>query len=240
MAYGVFRQTGVWLNEWDAIAYELSVAVNTTIEYQPIGALPVFEPDADGEWDDWVAPLLNGSAAIAGFQPFSVIRLQTFFYSPPVYYDYAIFVTAKPKRVREIEVFARLLSPLGFTVWIGSLVSVALLFITLEIVIHFVRMLGRHQISCEEIPEKTTNSHSLPNHYLSLDEILRPILGQGENSPTFEKDTRRNWRGRLLLGLWFLVLNVIRSGYQNAMITYIVAPEYTRPPTTFSEQADSG
>ena len=52
--YEAFLATGVWLNEWDATMYELSVMLNATIQYNPVGALPKAQSDEDGVWDDWV------------------------------------------------------------------------------------------------------------------------------------------------------------------------------------------
>ena len=247
----MFQRTNVWFFFFEAIVYELSLSINTTLQFEKLAAPQRDGPDEDGDWDAWKSPLLDGSAAIAGFQHYSIPALKVLHYTRPVVSTYALFITAKPKRVYGSDKLSSLLSPLSLKVWIGSCLSVVALYVAIELTLHVHRFsefqkLIQMYVPTASIPnlstaEKSVFKKMLPRHvhYSALVELVKPWIGQGGISVTFERNVANDSVAKFLLGIWLLILNVLGSAYQSELTSCVVSPEYTRPPTTFRELAES-
>ena len=245
----IFQATGKWLNPYDAVVYFVSLAVNATVQFQGAAAVPQMEPDADGDWDPWVAPLIDESAAVATFQPYSVARLHAFHYPGSFVHDYVNFITAQPRRLKATRnTLIRFMSPLTKEVWFWIAASLGTLFITIELAIHFHRCkillesvrLGYRKDSLFQLPLLPSKNLVWKHfHYQTFTELMRPLFNQGGSAEAFEMSIRNDVQAKCLLSLWFLAMIVLGSGYQSAMKSRIVAPEYTKPPRTFRELANS-
>ena len=250
--YEYFKRTGEWSDTYSAIVYELSVALNATVQFKSENSIPRLERDADGSWDDWLSPLTDGSAAIAAFQTYSDDggnRLKEFHFAKPYTFESVIFITAQPKKVRQSNnSLGRLLSPLDLQVWMASCASILMLSAALEVVIHskvFAKAFNLYFVNCDYISTETamtptqseSSSPAKTCKHLTLFEILKLLLGQGATIP--ENLTKNVAQIRFLFSIWLLVTIVLGSGYQSFMTSHIVAPKFTKPPETFAELAES-
>ena len=69
---------------------------------------------------------------------------------------------------------------------------------------------------------------------------MKPFLDQsGLSSNTFQREIEKRPLGRLVLGMWFLLLIVLGSEYKSEVTSAVVIPDFTKPPETFKELADS-
>ena len=136
-AFELFEATGEWFNPYDAIVYDAYKSVNPTILFQGVPAVAKMKPDEDGDWDEWVAPLADESAAVAILQPMSVARLRAFHYPMAYLNDHITFITAPPRRLRATRnSFARFMSPLTKEIWLCVAATIVGLFISIEITVH--------------------------------------------------------------------------------------------------------
>ena len=99
--------------------------VNATPEFElePVFSLPSDGLNEEGDWDYWAQPLLDGSAAISTLMRHSILVSKVVHFSRPVAHDSCCFITGKPRKVENPELFSKLIAPLGFEVWILGLIS---------------------------------------------------------------------------------------------------------------------
>ena len=77
-------------------------------------------------------------------------------------------------------------------------------------------------------------------HIFTLGALLKPSLHQsGLSSSMFQSDIQKRWLGRVIVGLWFLLLIVICNEYKSEVTSAVVVPTFTKPPETFKELSDS-
>ena len=240
-----FRKTGTWNSLFEGVVYELLLLVNGTLEEQRIMTLPHVGTHKDGRWDDWLQPLIDGNAAISTVQRHTIPGSRVVMYTRPVYFDYACFITEKPKRVVKSQAL-KLISPLSPNVWIGSGISLFVLFIFIEFSIRTHRYMERQQyfrqllFKCRTVNKEMMDSMLSPHFcFLTLGALLKPLLEQGGMTESFSENVRNDHQTKLLIGLWLILLIVLISGYKSAMTSVLVLPAYTTPPSTFKELAYS-
>ncbi|CAG7817669.1 unnamed protein product, partial [Allacma fusca] len=223
-----YERTGKFTHVVVAKIFEFSKYINSSLRLIPIRFLPQESNIKDGDWDDFIKPLLNGSAAIS-----TIIRL-----APghlPILYETMYsseegvrFVTGTPQRILHNSIY-RLTSPFSLSVWISSLWCIVTVFLTLEIII-------RYQIDHFQcLSRKFRQGEKYRRHHSSntLIAILQPIVDQNAlSSITFSKSIKNNF-GRVLIGMWFLLLISLGCVYKSKLIQMVVMPRYHQPPSTF-------
>ena len=248
----LFEATGKWYNAYEAIVYDAFKSVNATILFQVATAVTRMKPDKDGDWDEWVAPLADESAAVASFQPMSVARLRDFHYPMAYLNDHVAFITAPPRRLTATRnYFARFMSPLTKEVWVCLAAAIVGLFVVMETTTHFHQWtVGGMQTADHtdrqdslnensKLPSSTTCVQKQFTSHCTLGELLKPLVYQGGNDQAFKAVTHNYLQAKCLLALWLLAIIVLGSSCQSAMKSRIVAPEYSIPPKTFRELANS-
>ena len=252
-AVKTYEEEKVWYSVLEATAIVFVWSVNATPEFEKVITLPRDGKNEDGEWDDWLQPLIDGSASIATLQQYSVEGSSVVLYTVPALYDVSCFITAKPKRIRG-KGLSKMLMPLSFHVWIGFIASLLVLGIFIEAAIHLRRY---HQVwayirnfggaattfqSTGSIEVMFIFQSMLPAHFhrLTFSALVKPVFDQsGLTSRIFTRNIEKDDVGKFLLGMWFILLIVLGCGYKSKFTSVVVLPEFTRPPTTFRELANS-
>ena len=128
-----FEHTGEWNDYLTATMYQLASYANATLEPTAIFGAPRTGLTLDGDWDEFVMPLLDGSGVITQLLEPSDYNRKFLFSSSPIYFDNVAFITARPTRLRFTSL-ARLAAPLRINVWVGIGISFVLVFIALEVI----------------------------------------------------------------------------------------------------------
>ena len=114
-----------------ATIYELAGYANAPVERVPVFGAPKTGLTPEGEWDDFVMPLLDGSGVITQFLEQSVYVNKFVFSSSPIYFDNLAFITAHPTRLRFTSL-ARLAGPLRPSIWVAIGLSCVFVFTVLQ------------------------------------------------------------------------------------------------------------
>ena len=246
-----FKSTGTWRDFLAATKYELVTSLNGSLEMQPVFTLPNTGLNEDGEWDEFVKPTLNGEAVFAALLKPSAYNRHAVYLSEPMFFDSTAFITARPKRIYYSSL-GKLYEPLTTAVWIGTCVSVIVMVIAVETIIHAKRGLTEVPI----FPKKWTRAlasvvirrlghpylcpkksllESQHEHSHTIHAVVDPLLDQsGLRSRVFQENINHGTT-RLLVGMWFLLVIVLSQAYKSMMTSLIVRPRYKSPPTTFAE-----
>ena len=77
-------------------------------------------------------------------------------------------------------------------------------------------------------------------HLLTLGAVLKPSLDQsGLSARVFQQNVEKRQLGKLVLGMWFLLLIVLGSEYKSEVTSAVVVPNFKKPPATFRQLAES-
>ena len=238
-----FRETGKFYDFAAATIYELFLAVNATPELEPVFSLPSDGLNEEGDWDDWAQPLVDGSAAISTLMRHSIVVSKVVHFSRPIAHDSCCFITGKPRKAENPELFSKLIAPLGFEVWIGALIS---LIGFLIVFLATLEACGRGAVTSPtnssqfHVRMETPDEKRLLKNmrYWAVATLLRSVVDQGGSS-AFQREIQYKMLSRFLLAVWFLMIIVLGCGYKSKMTSLVVSPIYTAPPTTFKELAES-
>ena len=216
----LYQETGRWYSFAVAIIHEFSIAVNATVESEIVFSRPTDGPDENGDWNDWTAPLVDGSAAInlmlkVPHRKYSVLHI-----SKPLWYDRACFITQPPKRVRQTNALHALLLPFSAFVWYTSFTSVVCLFISLQALGHLGRKNKLHPSKSIRHVEAPVLKTVTPKHSPlgTLAALINPVIDQ---NGALEKVAEQQCVVRILLSLWLVVIVVLGSAYKSKVIELV-------------------
>ncbi|CAG7725129.1 unnamed protein product [Allacma fusca] len=157
----------------------LATYVNATLELESVMQALQSSHFQDGEWDGWVQPILDGTAAIstllrptAGFFPIAYLsRFGVFFTTG--------FLTGLPKRATFDGIF-RLAHPFDTSIWIVMLTSILAVFITVAIMLFYESQALFHEKRrwAWESSEFKSTTNSINSYLSTVLAILQPILEQ--------------------------------------------------------------
>ena len=244
----IFERTGMWNDYLSGTMYELACFANATLELAAAFGAPRTGLTLEGDWDEFVMPLIDGSGVITQLLEPSVYNRKFVFSSSPMFFDNVVFISDHPKRLRFTSL-AKLSAPLRLNVWIAIGLSFVCVFIALEIIIEVYRKLkferrarGLRKASFVLSPiEKSLIWEAIPDHHQhwTAFALVSSALDQcAIFSGPFAKNIDGN-ASRLLFSLWYLMLIVIGCAYKSDLTSSIVKPVYIQPPTTFTELVES-
>ena len=243
-----FKKTGVWVDHLVGTMYELTLQVNASLEIEPIFGQSRTGLTAEGEWDGYVQPTFDGSAAFVMLLEPSVENRKVIYVTKPIFDDNVCFMTHRPKRLR-LNRLSRLTQPLKSTVWLAIAESLICLFIAIEVTVavqrhlkfeHFAMAAKKSRSQLPKI-QRALLWNIIPEHFSTwtVTALIKSALDQnGLSNPTFSQNVEGTI-ARLLLTLWYLMLIVVGCGYKSNLTSMIVKPVYLQPPQTFSELAES-
>ena len=135
----------------------------------------------EGDWDDWAHPLVDGSAAISTLMRHSVLVSKVVHFSRPIAHDSCCFITGKPRKAANLEFFSKLIAPLSFEVWLGSLISlIGFLLVFLSTLHECHRSVGSPMKSNQFHVEILDKKRLLKNmRHWAIATLLRSAIDQG-------------------------------------------------------------
>ena len=248
-ALETFHKTGQWTDSMVATMYELAQAFNGTLALKAVFGLPSTGMTADGEWDGFVEPTLDGSAVLVELLQLTPENGRVIHLTNPFYFDSICFITDKPKR-RKFTSLSKIIQPLEPVVWMALILAAVCLLIALEIAIEattardFERgaQMFRPRQQLLSVIERSLISDALPAHSTGWT-VFALIVSLWEQTAMFSKDFSstigKSDICKFLIALWYVLIIVLGSGYKSHLTSSIVTPTYDLPPTTFQELVDS-
>ena len=228
-----------WNNHLAGTTYELAVWANATLELATVFGAPKAGLTLEGDWDDFVLPLIEGTAAITQMIEQTVENRKAVFSSSITLFDSVAFITNQPKVLR-VTSLARLAKPLRMKVWIGIGVSFLCVFFVLEMVIRVRRTVGCTGESRKYFGKAAQFLSPAPRHqfHWTAFALATAALDQAAVGGEFANSAR--WHSsRLLIGLWYLMWIVVGCAYKSDLTAMIVKPVFIQPPRTFEELIES-
>ena len=210
-----YEQTGIEKSSHDFAVRFVAKRFNMTFEIEQVFGVPDTGLKEDGELDDFVLPLADGTAAVTGLLIASHLIDHLVYLTEPYIYDAMLFITAPPK-FHNPDPFDALGEPLDMGVWIAGIVASLSVFGCMCIVVVTLKI----------------KRGSLSAAFAS---VYSPVLDQaglfGQRAQSVSVS--------LLLGTWLLGLIVVGNSYKSKLISSILIPNYDYPPRTFAELAES-
>ncbi|CAG7732306.1 unnamed protein product, partial [Allacma fusca] len=236
-----FEETGIWMDKGAGVLYELTQITNATLELFP--AYNIENAD-DYEENDFIRPLVDGSAAVSSILVFTQRLDRIAYRTITSEVQRVCFITALPRKTK-FNSLIRLAHAFEFVVWIWTLLSIVAVFLILETLKRHVklrtdRIVGNpSRILWVASAFGTTLKQDKTRliHYKTLFVLLRPILDQGGDLAAVFKQNKRITRTRLIIGMWLLLLIALGCAYKCKLISLVVMPKYIHPPATFLELA---
>ena len=239
-----FKENGVWDDYLTATIHTLALSVNATMEMATVFGAPRTGVTLEGDWDDFVLPLIEGTAVMTQLMEQTVENRKVVFSSSIMFFDNVAFITDRPKRLRYTSL-ARLAKPLRLSVWIGIAISFSCLFIALEVIINLRRFLEFQRQARKNFRkaaplltpfEKSLVSARIPPHHChwTTFALVTSALDQCAIGGQFAHNVQGS-SSRLLIALWYMMWIVVGCAFKSDLTSMIVKPVYVQPPRTFTE-----
>jgi hypothetical protein len=175
-----------------------------------------------------VGEVVAGRAHFSSLVGLDTERSEVVRYSKTVGFDRVVFVSGFPKERQLAGSVAFLTYPFTTFVWVATLTSLALLWLTL-VIDYYVKVLPG---------QRKSSILSVGNFFVNV--LLRPIFDQPCTPPkSMRKVVRLGIWNRILFALWLCVLIVLTSAYKSKIISALLQPYTIHPPKTFEELAES-
>ncbi|CAG7817602.1 unnamed protein product, partial [Allacma fusca] len=218
------------------------LVINATLVLEAVFAGIKASNFEDGEWDDWVKPLLKDTAVFSSLLNYKGGQNNIVYITTANYFAKIGFVTALPKKIM-INSLGSLTGPFNTTIWFFILLSCVGLMLTLQVISHWKNKLSAIRVrrwAWDVVVKRDCikNVRSSFMRLLTFVSILQPLIDQAASGRIIETTTRFDMN-RCLVGMWLLLLIALGGAYKSKMIEMVVLPRYTRPPNTFEELADS-
>ncbi|CAG7827358.1 unnamed protein product, partial [Allacma fusca] len=143
-----YEEFGSWADVASGKLFELAAYLNGTMELQAVFNLPEDKNLCeDGGWDDFMIPLLDGTAHISTILQLTPLHLRNIYGTNFLSQEKVIFVTGLPRKTK-FNSLIRLANPFKMIAWISTLISILAIFGLLEMVIHV-----KSQLLQQELPK---------------------------------------------------------------------------------------
>ena len=213
----LYERLGFWDNFVYGFIHAMCVKFNATLDSEQVFGVPGNGLKEDGSWDDFVGPLVDGSAMLSTMIKPNLLVETVAYFTMPYLYDGAAFVTGPPMMKTNTDISV-LKAPLNVNVWIVFILSLISVFACLELVAHL------HQENYA--------------HRKILIAVLTPIVDQNAFTSKFGRTTN-DGIVNIMIGLWLLCLIVVSCAYRSELLSAIVIPKYIMPPQTFAQLVES-
>ncbi|CAG7826741.1 unnamed protein product [Allacma fusca] len=246
----IFQKTGMWKSLLTAALYDISLQMNATLELLPVfGAVNLAKND-DGEWDDYITPLLDGSVIFAAMvrparDTYEVIQI-----TRPTLFDSVTFVYALPEPII-FNPLIRLVLPFQLSVWSAVISSVIATFLILKAILYCrkkrfyeSKILKLRIVNSLKMQIALDAKHQIDPVFrvesiAILGVVVKPILDIASIESKLLAKCLSGNLSRCMISLWLLLLISLGCGYKSKLVEIIALPNYNSPPTTFKELAES-
>jgi hypothetical protein len=225
-----FKTSGEWDNYAVATVYYTAEYMNASLKFETVYSPPVRGILPSGRYDDYIQPLIDGTAQMATFYEPSAFPYGIVLSSKALLYGRAGFITAPPK-LQMVSVLEALFLPFSLETWL------VLLIIILGI---FVLLLVTERLF--SFSERVNPFDKLQNRNGT---ILRLFLGVSKavlEQPSLEEDIhpvlRKLYFWRPLV-CWSLLSTVLCALYKSELIGAFVRPTFISAPRNFDELSKS-
>ena len=239
-----FKESGKWDDHLAAMMHTLAMSVNATLEIATVFGVPKTGVTLEGDWDDFVLPLIEGTAVLTQLMEQTVENRKVVFSSSITFFDNVAFITDRPKRLR-FTALSSLAKPLRLNVWIGIAISFSCMLVALEVIIKL-----RNSLKCRREArrsfrkatpfltpsEKSEVSARIPSHHChwTAFALVTSALDQCAVGGQFAHNVQGS-SSRLLIALWYIMWIVVGCAFKSDLTSMIVKPAYIQPPKTFTE-----
>ena len=210
-----------FVNSWNAI-YAM---FNATQEIETVFGIPDDGiSEEDGEFNDFLIPLVTGTAALNSITVPSKKTSPFVKFSKPYVYDNVIFIIGPAKVLADGGVWM-LKDPLDLGVWVALLVSSVIV------------------LGCLAVLKSAAgfSNRSVTFGWIRLvDFVFVPLLFRQSAFSPWGFSLRVSVYGfYFLLSIWYLCLIVLCCAYDSALLGLLAYPQLHFPPRTFRELAAS-
>ena len=207
----LLETTGVLSGIMYGPIYKMLTRFNATFVAEEIFGVPGVGTDEHGNLDNFIIPLVEGTAAMTAVLKGNAEISKYVYLSHPYLHDGVKFTTGLPQK-KKIKSLHALRNPFGRTLWLVACFTAVSMVITLEIISH----VHQHESSKRKL----------------FWAILQSILDQQCFS---DKRMTQDMAVHMSMGAWLLGLIVIGCAYKTRLTAVITIPRYTFPPRTFEE-----
>jgi hypothetical protein len=225
-----FKTYGEWDNFAVATVYYTAEYMNASLIFQPVYSAPVRGIMTSGRYDDYIQPLIDGTAQISTFNEPSSFAPGVVFFSKAMVYDQASFLTAPPK-LQMVSFLQALFLPFSLETWLVLLIIIIEIFALL--------LVAEWTFSSSEMVDPF---HKLRNTRGNVLELFLTASKSVLEQPSLEEDIhpvlRKLYFWRPLV-CWSLLSTVLCALYKSELIGAFVSPTFVSPPRNFDELSRS-
>jgi hypothetical protein len=220
--------------EWDnfdvATVYYTAEYLNASLIFETVYSPPVRGILPSGRYDDYIQPLIDGTAHISSFNVPSDFAPGVVFFSKTMMYDQTSFLTAPPK-LQMVSFLQAIFLPFSLETWLVLLIIIIEIFALL--------LVAEWTFSYSEKVDPSCKLRNTRGNMLQLFiGVSKSVLEQ----PSLEEDIHpvlrklHFWRPLIC---WSLLSTVLCAFYKSELIGAFVSPNFVRPPRNFDELSRS-
>lgn len=215
----LYERKGIWSGPMWGGFYAALVRFNATLVTEEVFGIPGNGFRDDGTVDDFVLPVVEGTAVFSTTILMSDAISDFLYVSYPFIFDGLYFITGLPKR-KKVNSFLILQTPLDEMVWL----AVGMATISLLLCLRFIAYVRHYKAPAVTL----------------FYAIVLPMVEQPPMS-NYSKFQMAKVDGcvKLVVATWFLSQIVLVCVYKSILLSVIVIPQYILPPRTFEELAHS-
>jgi hypothetical protein len=225
-----FKTHGEWDNFAIANIYYTAEYLNASLIFETVYSPPVRGILPSGRYDDYVQPLIDGTAHTSSFNEPSSFAPGVVFFSKSVLHDQTSFLTAPPK-LQMVSFLQAIFLPFSFETWLALLINIVAIFALL--------LAAEWTFSSSEMVDPF---HKLRNTRGNMLELFLTASKSVLEQPSLEEDIhpvlRKLYFWRPLLS-WSLLSTVLCGLYKSELIGAFVSPTFVSPPRNFDELSRS-